>query len=138
MFNTETGQTFARKLVCISRTAKTARNELRVIKKLCDGTHKNIVKVFTYGELPNSQYIFIDMEFCSKNLDEYIQLSRMASPLPPVAANMRADEIWSISEQIADALAFIHSHHEIHRDLKPQNGSVSFLELLMTSPIPAP
>jgi serine/threonine protein kinase len=120
----ETGRAFARKLLrLVKPDPRTARNELRAIKKLCDGTHKNIVKVFEFGELPDLSHVFIDMELCSLNLDQYNKSIRTTILVHHSALNMRIDEIWSIIAQIADGLAFIHKQHEIHRDLKPQNGS---------------
>ena len=105
---------------------RTARNELRAIKKLCDGTHRNIIKVFEFGDLPDGSHAFIDMELCSLNLDQYNKSIRTTILVHPLASNMRIGEIWSIITQIADGLAFIHGHHEIHRDLKPQNGLFPF------------
>jgi serine/threonine protein kinase len=114
---------------------KTARNEVRAIQKLCKGTHKHIIKVFELGELPDSTHAFIDMELCSLNLDQYNKSIRMTILVHPTASNMRIAEIWSIIAQVADALAFIHKQHEIHRDLKPQNGpfSIVFDSLMISS-----
>ena len=107
---------------------RTARNELRAIKKLCNGTHKHIIKVFEFGDLPDSSHAYIDMELCSLNLDQYNQSIRTTILVHHSARSMRVGEIWSIVGQIADGLAFIHQQREIHRDLKPQNGSFRVLE----------
>lgn len=32
---------------------------------------------------------------------------------------------WDILEQIASGVQFIHNHRQVHRDLKPQNGTIS-------------
>jgi serine/threonine protein kinase len=113
---------------------RTARNELRAIKKLCDGGHKNIIKVFDFGDLPDASHVFIDMELCSLNLDEYNKSVRTAFLVHESVSSLRSEQIWDIIIQIADALAFIHGHHEIHRDLKPQNGPCSF-EAFLTLPV---
>jgi len=102
---------------------RTVRNELRAIKKLCNGTHKNIIKVFEFGDLPDSSHAYIDMELCSLNLDQYNQCIRGTIFVHHSVRDTRVGEIWSIVVQIADGLAFIHQQREIHRDLKPQNGS---------------
>jgi len=109
---------------------RTARNELRAIKKLCDGGHKNIIKVFDFGELPDASHIFIDMELCSLNLDEYNKSLRTAFVVHESISSLRSEQIWDIIIQIADALAFIHGHHEVHRDLKPQNGPCPLIRSL--------
>jgi serine/threonine protein kinase len=101
---------------------RTARNELRAIKKLCDGTHKHIIKVLEFGDLPDSSHAFIDMELCSLNLDQYNKSIRTTILVHPSTSTVRTVEIWSIIAQVADGLAFIHKQREIHRDLKPQNG----------------
>lgn len=126
MYNTETGNAFARKLLRLAHPEpRTARNELRAIKKLCDGRHRNIIKVFESGDLPDASHVFIDMELCSMNLDQYNKSIRMAVLVHDSVTSLRSEQIWNIIIQIADGLAFIHSHHEIHRDLKPQNGLYS-------------
>jgi hypothetical protein len=102
---------------------RTAQNELRAIKKLCNGTNKNIIKVFEFGNLSDTSHAFIDMELCSHNLDQYNQSIRTIVLVHPSARNMRIADILSIVMQIANGLTFIHQQREIHRDLKPQNGS---------------
>lgn len=36
--------------------------------------------------------------------------------------DFRVMGIWNIVMQVANGLAFIHHHNEVHRDLKPRNG----------------
>jgi serine/threonine protein kinase len=64
------------------------------------------------------------MELCQFNLEDYIRggwpdgfdiKSRFASKEMIV--------IWEILGDIAKGLTFIHSLKEVHRDLKPRNGS---------------
>jgi serine/threonine protein kinase len=127
LVNSDTGQVFARKLLRLAKPdPRTAKNELRAIKKLCNGMHRNIITVFECGELPDLSHTFIDMELCSVNLYQYSKGMRTALLVHDSvesATTLNTNEIWTIVTHIADALTFIHSHHEIHRDLKPQNGA---------------
>jgi serine/threonine protein kinase len=68
--------------------------------------------------------VFIDMELCDMNLEEY-KLACWATEAKPIWVAQginRAKDIWDIMKQICGGLAFIHNHDEIHRDLKPQNS----------------
>lgn len=95
------------------------QNEIRAITKLCDGTNKHIIKVLAHGEFTSMSYVFIDMELCDFDLEEYIKSIWIVS---------RADHysketgIWNVMRQIASGLQFVHGNREVHRDLKPRNG----------------
>jgi serine/threonine protein kinase len=99
------------------------QNEIRAIRKLCNGTHENLVTVLNVGEFPDKTFAFIDMELCDLTLHDLNQ-----GHWSPRAVDTRTpelalpSELWSIMKQIANGLAFIHSNNEVHRDLKPQNG----------------
>ena len=69
----------------------------------------------------NSSYYFFDMELCNLNLEEYIRGSAKKS----IVEEAPKDSIFGIIREIASGLEFIHCHSEVHRDLKPRNGSVS-------------
>jgi serine/threonine protein kinase len=134
---------FARKLIRIYGDIKEedVKNEMRSIAKLCmsDNTHRNIVRVFDHGCLYSRCY-FVDMELCDLNLDHWIHRrwdETTARKLPVLTAElpsrMRITQVWDIMEDVTRAVAFIHSHHEIHRDLKPRNGKMPTLaELRLT------
>ena len=103
-------------------------NEVRAIKKLCGhDAHPNIVEVLRLGVLVGSPYYFIDMELCDMNLENYIynnspkreSLPRFVKTAP---SSVKASQIWNIMRQVASGVAFIHSHEEVHRDLKPRNS----------------
>jgi len=89
-------------------------NETRAIKKLCSGSHPNIVEVLRIGELKNSAYYFIDMELCDINLQDYIHQDD-SKPLPEAipyfvknaTSQVKALQIWNIVKQIATGVAFI-------------------------------
>lgn len=105
---------------------------MRAVAKLCNpGAHRNIVAVLEFGKLPRSYFHFLDMELCDLSLEAYIQrkwtqdvkikLSHLieVDELPELA---RLSQVGNIMHDIVAGVAFIHSHKEIHRDLKPQNG----------------
>jgi serine/threonine protein kinase len=86
-------------------------NEQRAVVKLCQDSHKNLVAILGLGKFDSSHY-YIDMELCQSDLEQYIQTS-----------NVEIDRIWGIMRDISDGVAFIHSHNEVHRDLKPRNST---------------
>ncbi|MCK9281254.1 MAG: protein kinase [Melioribacteraceae bacterium] len=72
--------------------------------------HKNIVKVFEYGE--TQKHSFIAMEYLSGGtLDDYIK-----NNFPLTSAT-----IISILKQISEGMKLIHTNNVLHRDLKSQN-----------------
>lgn len=112
---------------------------MRAVVKLCNpGAHRNIVAVLRYGKLPRSYFYFLDMELCDLNLEAYIQQKwtpNVRGKVPHLVVMDDLPEKDSLS-QVADIMhdlvagvAFIHSHKEIHRDLKPQNGMVLVLHI---------
>lgn len=105
------------------------QNEMRAIVKLCEGeSHRNIVAVLNHGKLAPSYY-YIDMQFCDMNLEMYIQqrwTPEIEQTVPQFTSytspQSRMSQIWKIMQDITNGLKFIHSHKEIHRDLKPRNS----------------
>ena len=97
-------------------TEDAIQNEHRAVVKLCRDSNKHLVAVYSLGKFTDSSQYFIDMELCDMNLEQYIQTS-------PV----EIDRIWEIMKDISDGVTFIHNHNEVHRDLKPRNGTLSCL-----------
>jgi len=93
-------------------TGEAVVNEQRAVWKLCRESNKHLVAVLGVGII-DSHY-FIDMELCDRNLEEYIQTS-----------DVEINGVWGIMRDITDGVAFIHSHKEVHRDLKPRNSTPS-------------
>src|SRR5271155_1500029 len=91
-------------------TGDVIENEQRAVWKLCRDSNRHLIAVLGLGII-DSHY-FIDMELCDKNLEQYIQTS-----------NVDIEGIWAIMRDVTDGVAFIHSHKEVHRDLKPRNST---------------
>ena len=102
-----------------------AQNEIRAIRKLCNGMHKNIIEVFEIGEFPDSMYAFIDMELCDLNLEDYNKNNWMSSLIHENlnVKGLKELQACNIMKQIADGVVFVHEKGEVHRDLKPRNGT---------------
>jgi serine/threonine protein kinase len=110
---------------------KEIQNEVRVINKLGfhAGNH-NIVSVLRHGWI-NDRYYF-DMELCIFNLEDYIVsnaretfgLSKYFWP-PAMYDRQGCLSLWGIMSQITNGLTYIHFQHELHRDLKPRNSTLS-------------
>lgn len=74
---------------------------------VCNLNHTNILKPFTFDIVEGAPYIV--MPFCEKG---------SASKLIGKATEA---EIWNFASQVADGLAYLHSHQIIHQDIKPLN-----------------
>jgi serine/threonine protein kinase len=65
------------------------------------------------------------MELCDVNLHTYIYKAHpefMEPLVRPETGVVRFNVGWKVLEDIAQGLDFVHKSHEVHRDLKPQNG----------------
>jgi serine/threonine protein kinase len=109
----------------------TMKNEERVLEKFQrDGGHENIVTVLGYGWLDESKArFFVDLEACILNLDDFIKgnvksvvnTSNYFNPLVE-EKSLRCLSFWGIMKDISCGLSYMHSLHELHRDMKPRNG----------------
>ncbi|MGC4094287.1 MAG: serine/threonine-protein kinase [Polyangiaceae bacterium] len=85
------------------------RREARAMMQL---SHRNTVKVHSYGELEEDGSLYIVMELLEgKNLNQVV---RREGPLPPERA-------IPILVQVCGALQEAHDLGIVHRDLKPEN-----------------
>lgn len=111
--------------------------EIGAIERLSSkGKHNNIVVILGYGRIPG--FYYIDMEVCDGNLEDYIKgirPSTFEAALNPLFSHMGIDRVgkdatvWDVMEQITSGICFIHACGEVHRDLKPRNGTLVTLSV---------
>ena len=113
--------------------------ETRILLELHKaGEHPNIIKILGHGWLPSPHsYVFIDMDLCDSNLHDYIYGPRLVeitdaflegNPKPVYTPRecsllIKLRNTWTIMAHISNGLEFIHANCQVHRDLKPRNGS---------------
>jgi serine/threonine protein kinase len=99
------------------------------------GGKENIIDILGHGRFGGPfSFHYIDMELCDINLHEYIYNRHVVTDMPSFRRNSVAFvdndaspatkvlNSWTIMQQIAAGLAFIHLHGQVHRDMKPRNG----------------
>lgn len=109
-------------------------NEARVIRKLREYPHRNIMGVLKHGRLPspNSTLYYTDMILCQKSLHDHIQISVRTGTLPIDLYrgdrhnrhffHKMVETVFIISLDIIRGLDFLHSLHEVHKNIKPKNS----------------
>lgn len=90
-----------------SRVEKQLRREIEIQQNL---RHPNVLRL--YGYFHDDKRIFLMLEFAGKG-ELYKQLSKHGQ-----FSERRSSRYI---DQMADALAYLHSKHVIHRDIKPEN-----------------
>lgn len=90
-----------------SRVEKQIRREIEIQQNL---RHPNVLRL--YGYFHDEKRIFLMLEFAGKG-ELYKQLSKHGC-----FSDKRSSRYI---DQMADALAYLHSKHVIHRDIKPEN-----------------
>jgi len=128
MRNVKTSLVLTRKIIRTEGWVTTAdiENHAHAIAKLCFNGHKNIVHVFSQGCYTAPTVYYVDMELCSSTLADYIlgvgywedRLENMK------LIEETLSDMFDIMMQLAEAVRFIHSLNEVHRDIKPTNGEV--------------
>jgi len=87
------------------------------------GGHQYIVRILAkIGIYPN---IFIDMELCDLNLEDFIHAKKGTMPIcfaKYVAVPFRWQQICHVMWHISKGIEFLHSKGMVHGDLKPVNG----------------
>lgn len=88
---------------------------LREGKKLISYSHPNVVKAFDYG-FPGDNSAYINMEYISgTRLSDFILSNK---PLNPTLIN-------NLCYQYIDAMAYVHSQTDMHRDISYSNVMVT-------------
>ena len=82
------------------------RQEIAILRQL---DHENIILLLDYFDTPRD--LVVVTEFAH---GELLQVLQADGALPE-------DTVRSIAVQLSRALHYLHSHHIMHRDLKPQN-----------------
>src|SRR5271170_4843764 len=105
-------------------------NEVRVMTKLgSNGGHGNIIGILRHGWLNKDQWYYFDMELCCMNLEDFIYgkyITALGNQyFNPISVGGEPDclKLFNIMRDITRGLEYIHKHREVHRDLKPQNGT---------------
>jgi serine/threonine protein kinase len=86
-----------------------------------------------FGFLENNPACYyLDMELCDLDLESYIfqdipseifdSIQENLAVHLPEASNKMVP-VWRIMLDICNGVRFIHEHQEVHRDLKPKNGT---------------
>lgn len=126
-----TTRVFARKIIRLISDGMHAdvQKEVNAIESLCRKvTHPNIVKVFRHGWLYESSYYYIDMQLCSFNLESFIYeesiFIQIGTYIRGVESEFYRCIVLEVFKDILSGVEFIHSHGQVHRDLKPRNSMI--------------
>jgi serine/threonine protein kinase len=101
------------------------RNEVEVMKTLCNKSHTNMIQYIGDGMIVSGFY-FIDMELCDINLSQYINGTHNVAGVHGLPVwNKESPDVFliiAIMQQLLSGLAFMHKKDKVHRDLDPRNG----------------
>lgn len=86
------------------------RAEFRALSQL---RHANIAEVYDFEELSGQQGHLFTMEFVE------------GQELSEALASRDIKRVWRVVTQMAEALAYVHSHGRLHLDIKPQNAMLA-------------
>ena len=106
------------------------------------GGHANIIHILKHGWLKGEGSVYyLDMELADFSLKDYIDdlygktnsanfAVPSVPPSPPVLVQKnsliidRLHNVCTISSHILSGLEFLHEQNQVHRDVKPDNGTV--------------
>jgi serine/threonine protein kinase len=94
-----------------------------VVERVGATRHENVVSVLGRGWMSYSQLYFYDMTFCPLDLHKYISMmSKGTNVSMTFSVEAGGKNIFWIVADITRGLSFLHSHGQIHGNLKPTNG----------------
>ena len=77
-------------------------------------THPGIVTIYDVGEAPETRAPYIVMEYvCGQSLSHLLEMSS--------GGKLSIEQALQITQELAEALDYAHSHGVVHRDIKPSN-----------------
>jgi eukaryotic-like serine/threonine-protein kinase len=77
-------------------------------------THPGIVTIYDVGETPETHAPYIVMEYvCGQSLSDLLTTSS--------GGKLSIEQALQITQELAEALDYAHSHGVVHRDIKPSN-----------------
>ena len=100
--NLLSGEIFALKI--FPEQGSLSARELQAVKLYQKIEHPNLIRIHHVGQA--DRMLFYTMDWCESSLTR--------KKVPP-------DELLTIARKLADALAVLHEHGLIHRDIKPDN-----------------
>ena len=102
----------------LSKDRTMAARFVREARAAIEIGHRNIIEIFSFGELPSGRQYFVMEYLPGESLRERLQRS---APLP-------LGEGLPILIEVCDALAAAHASGIVHRDLKPDNIYIAQLK----------
>nr|CAI5826257.1 unnamed protein product [Callosobruchus analis]CAI5858110.1 unnamed protein product [Callosobruchus analis] len=113
--NKLTGKNVALKRIKLENEAEgvppTAIREISLLKGL---RHSSIVELLDV--MQTTEKLYLVFEYLDLDLKRYLDNTRS-----PLEAELIRSLFQSYTKQLVEALAYLHSHRILHRDLKPQN-----------------
>ena len=91
------------------------REEVEILSKL---SHPNIVKYF--GSFEEGGFLYVVTEYANEG-DMYQLLKKIKCSRPSTSDVLGEDQILKFSTQLISALAYLHEHKVLHRDIKSRN-----------------
>src|SRR5947209_3185283 len=77
-------------------------------------THPGIVTIYDVGEVADTHAPYIVMEYvCGQPLNQLLETSS--------GGKLSIEQALQITQELAEALDYAHSHGVVHRDIKPSN-----------------